>query len=74
MRVVKCETGGTYSQWALGDGGNSVSWFQIHLPSHPWVNRARARNNPWYASKAALRIWRGSGWGAWTCARILGIA
>lgn len=38
------------------------------------VGAIRARNNPWYATRAALRIWRESGWGAWTCARILGIA
>lgn len=74
MRVIRCESGGTFRMGVVGDGGNSFSYWQIHLPSHPWVNREKVRWNAWYATRVALRIWKGAGWRAWTCARIHGIA
>lgn len=73
IRVTGCETGGTWNRWTRGSAGE-VSIWQIHPASHPWLNVARAQRDQWYAARSALKIWRSAGWGAWTCARILGIA
>lgn len=86
LRVVGCETGGTFSPYATGDGGTSHGIWQIHLPAHPDVTLAEARS-PWISTQIAYR-WSSlhdrdgntiPGTGGlnfsptWTCATILGI-
>lgn len=73
--TTKCETGGTYSNWAVGDGGNSVSGFQINRLYHRY-DRATLQRSPIAAARKARSIagfpYRPTS--QWTCARIHGLA
>ena len=61
LAVAKCES--SFREKAVGDGGNSMGIFQIHLPSHPNVTEAEAFDphfsSEWSAEKFKKnpRIW-----------------
>jgi TP901 family phage tail tape measure protein len=51
----------------IGDGGESVSPWQIHLPDHPQYDRARLLSDWTYAARAAYEISGGGrDWTPWT--------
>ena len=47
LAVAKCES--SLRPGVIGDDGNSVGLFQIHLPSHPDVTEELARATEWAA-------------------------
>jgi hypothetical protein len=66
LRVVRCETGGTFNPRARNRSGAS-GLFQVIARWHPWVN-ARRLFDPDYNAKVALRISHGgTTWDAWEC-------
>jgi hypothetical protein len=68
LSIVKCETGGTYSNYVVGAAGE-LSWWQIHPVHFGWANPRRLRTNPRYATSVAYRLSRGGrDWSPWTCA------
>lgn len=71
--ILRCETGGTFSNSVVGDAGET-SGFQIHPPSHPWYDEDRGHVDALYGARSAQRVLESQGWGAWTCARINGLA
>lgn len=73
--TTKCETGGSYSNWVVGDGGNSVSGFQINRLYHIY-DRALLQRSPIAAARLAYRIAGGAHYptSQWTCARLHGVA
>lgn len=71
--IIGCETGWTYSNAVRGDAGET-SGFQIHPASHPWYDAERGARDALYAAQSAKRVLHSQGWGAWTCARIHGLA
>lgn len=67
LRVVRCETGGTFSPWAVGDHGASRGLFQINEAHWGWVNEKRLFE-PAYNTLIAYRLSRGgTDWRHWTC-------
>ena len=69
LSIVRCETGGTFSQYVVGSAGE-VSWWQFHPIHFGWLDEARAVADPRYATSIAYRMSRGgSDWSPWTCAR-----
>ncbi len=54
VAIAMAESGGRID--AVGDGGNSVSLVQVHLPSHGQYDRQRLLTDPAYAFKAAFEI------------------
>lgn len=73
MRIVSCETGGTFDPNAVGDAGER-GWFQIH--STHWGKPQCNPNllfDPVYNTACAYFIYAGdentsgSGWGPWSC-------
>jgi len=66
MRVVRCETGGTFSRWARGDAGER-GIFQIHPVHFGWLDERRLYELR-YNAIAAYRLSRGGrDWSHWTC-------
>ena len=66
MRVVRCETGGTYDARARGGAGER-GLFQIHPVHFGWVDERRLYE-PLYNARIAYRLSRGgTSWRAWTC-------
>ena len=66
LRVVACETGGTYSPWARGSAGER-GIFQIHPVHFGWVDEA-ALWLPGYNAQIAYRLSRGGrDWSHWSC-------
>lgn len=68
MRVVDCETGGTYNPRSLGRAGER-GLFQIHpvnwAPMHLNPGRLFERR---YNARAAFRLSHGgTDWSPWTC-------
>jgi Lysozyme like domain len=62
--VAMAESGGNPN--AVGDAGTSFGLWQIHLPAHPEVDRARVLD-PTYNAAQALRIARqGADWSPWS--------
>lgn len=54
---------------AVGDSGNSIGPWQIHIPSHPRYTRGWLMN-PWNNARAACSIAAsGRGWENWTTYR-----
>jgi len=66
--IVKCES--NFNSQAIGDHGNSVGLFQIHLPSHPNITRKQALDPYFSIAFAIEKYWKGE-LSIWTCARIL---
>lgn len=66
MRVVDCETGGTFSPFIVGKKGER-GCFQIH-PIH-WGKPQCSGDlfNPAYNTACAYSIWAAQGWGPWSC-------
>jgi Lysozyme like domain len=50
---------------SVGDNGNSIGPWQIHMPSHPEFSRSYLLN-PQNNANAARAVLRKQGWGAWT--------
>lgn len=74
LRIVSCETGGTFNPRTLGDGGDSLGIFQINVVWHhlPWVGPRERLFNPYHNAKVAWRISGGGrDWSPWTCARLI---
>jgi hypothetical protein len=64
LRVVRCETGGTFSPWAHNRSGAS-GLFQI-MPFH--VASPRRLFEPWFNARVALRLSHGGrDWSPWVC-------
>lgn len=59
---AKGESG--WDEGAVGDGGASIGLMQIHQPSHPWA-RGLNLKDPLVNMRAAFRVFKSSGWGAW---------
>ena len=66
--VVKCES--NYNPAAVGDHGKSIGIFQIHLPAHPDVSRAEAKD-PWFSLAWAIDKYYKGEIGIWSCYHIL---
>lgn len=45
LYTAECES--SLNPSAIGDGGNSIGLFQIHLPSHPSVTKELALDAQW---------------------------
>jgi hypothetical protein len=45
---------------------DSNCWWQINLNAHPQYDGARLRSDPAYCAQAALEVWQGAGWDAWS--------
>jgi hypothetical protein len=60
MKIVNCETGGSYSPWA--SNGQYLGMFQMG-------SYARSRyghgNNVWAQAKAAYAYFKDAGWAPW---------
>lgn len=68
LAVAMAEGGGRIG--AIGDNGQSVSSWQIHMPSHPQYDRNRLLTDPYYAAQAAFQISNGgTNWNPWTMYR-----
>jgi hypothetical protein len=50
---------------SIGDNGNSIGPWQIHMPSHPEFSKTYLLN-PANNAKAARAVLRKQGWAAWT--------
>jgi len=61
--TMKCES--NYREDAIGDSGNSIGVFQIHLPSHPSITKECAHNYSCIESYALQLFKRRPE--AWTC-------
>ena len=75
LKIVVCETGGTWNDQAVGRLGES-SWFQIH-PIHRerFERRGWSWDDAWDPGKnteIALEIWNEQGWGPWSCRYVVG--
>lgn len=70
MRIIGCETGGTYSMRVVGDAGE-ISWWQLHPVHFGWIDEGRARVDPRYATRMAIRLGAGRDWSPWTCSRMV---
>ena len=65
--VAMAESGGNAS--AVGDGGQSFGLWQIHVPSHPEVDRSRLLDARYNAAQALRISQHGSSWAPWTTYR-----
>ena len=66
MRVVACETGGTYDRRAVGGAGER-GLFQIHPVHFGWLDEGRLFERR-YNARIAFRLSRGGrDWRPWTC-------
>jgi biotin carboxyl carrier protein len=65
VRMV-AEAGGEsgYDPGAVGDGGSSIGLWQIHTGWNPWAASMNLKD-PFQNAKAAMRIFRSQGVGAW---------
>lgn len=63
LRVIHCETGGTYRHDAIGRAGE-VGYFQVH-PIHGYPKAVLL--DPWENSRIALGLWQRQGWVPWSC-------
>jgi Fe2+ or Zn2+ uptake regulation protein len=59
---AKGESG--WDENAVGDGGKSIGLMQIHTGFNPWARGMNLRN-PFANMRAAYKIWKSQGWGAW---------
>lgn len=66
--IARCESNFNYQ--AIGDHGNSVGLFQIHLPSHPNITKEMALNPYFSISFAIDKYWKDE-LNIWTCAKVL---
>lgn len=60
MRIVKCETGGTYVPWAINGQYHGI-W---QMGSHERATYGDG-NNVWAQTKAAYHYFRDAGFGPW---------
>lgn len=60
MRIVKCETGGTYSTWAANGQYHGI----FQMGSHERATYGDG-NNVWAQAKAAHRYFMDAGWNPW---------
>ena len=68
LDIVRCETGGTFSQYVVGAAGE-VSWYQFHPTHFGWLDEARAVSDPRYATSVAWRMSKGgTDFSPWACA------
>lgn len=66
IRVVACETGGTFNARAVGRAGER-GLFQIHPVHFSWAQPARLFDPVWN-SRVAYRLSRGgTNWRPWSC-------
>lgn len=71
LSIVRCETGRTWSNRALGAAGER-SWFQIHpwwWRAYRWIREDRLWDVRYNAAVARWIVNRKGGWSHWTCAR-----
>ena len=67
-KIVACES--NFNPQAIGDHGKSFGIFQIHLPSHPQVSKAQARDPYWSLAWAIDKYSKGE-IGIWSCYKLL---
>lgn len=67
LKTAKCES--SLREKAIGDGGNSMGIFQIHLPSHPSVTKEEAFD-PYFASEWSAKKFKKNP-NIWTCYKLL---
>lgn len=63
MRVVDCETGGTWDPGSVSSYGE-IGWFQIN-PIHFWRFDASRLADPVYNTACAWELYAESGWAPW---------
>ena len=68
--VIMCES--KFDPWAIGDSGNSRGLYQIHQKYQPQVSTECAFNVECSTKWALAKVLK-DGWGAWSCAKLLGI-
>jgi hypothetical protein len=67
MSIVSCETGGTFSNRAVGAAGE-LGWWQIH-PIHRWAHQGGDLFDVRYNTRVAYRLSKGgTDFSPWTCA------
>lgn len=67
MRIVDCETGGTFDPYANGHE-DERGWFQIRFNHWDKLQcNPEYLYNPAYNTACAYSIWLESGWGPWSC-------
>ena len=67
IKVVDCETGGTWNPEIVGDQGRSYGLSQIFLPGHPKITKEMA-TSPRYALDYIIQNWNKD---KWTCQKYL---
>jgi hypothetical protein len=70
LGVVRCETGGTFSNRARGSAGER-GWLQIHpwwWHDYRWIREGRLWDVRYNAAVARWIVNRKGGWSHWTCA------
>lgn len=67
LKTAQCESSLRAS--VVGDDGNSIGLFQIHLPSHPTVTEEQAMNPEWAVEWAAEKFKKNPK--IWVCYNIL---
>jgi hypothetical protein len=60
MKIVRCETGGSYTPWSAN--GQYLGIFQ--MGSHERATYGHG-NNVWAQAKAAYAYYKDAGWGPW---------
>ncbi len=68
LQVAKCES--SLRPRVIGDDGNSIGLFQIHLPSHPEVTQEQALDPEWSSEWSAKKFQEGKQ-NIWVCYRKL---
>lgn len=76
MRVVHCETGGTYNTRAVGAAGER-GLLQVHPIHRPTIAVLGMTwddmFDPWANARFGLWLYQRQGWQPWSCARIVGV-
>ena len=67
-KIVACES--QFNPQAIGDHNKSFGIFQIHLPAHPTVSKAQAKNPFWSLAWAIDKYEKGE-IGIWSCYKLL---
>ena len=64
LATARCESG--LKPYVVGDDGNSMGLFQIHLPSHPSVSQEQALD-PYFAADWSARKFSEGAANIWVC-------
>ncbi len=68
VKIAMCES--SLIPTIHGDSGESVGLWQIHLPAHPTITEAQAKDPVW-STQWALENMKEGKWDMWTCHKIV---